>query len=152
MDELRAGLGERENGEELLRILQAADTDGNGSINYTGEYQISVSFLESIVATMDARTFLKESYLKTAFKMFDTDGSVKIDTKELDALLSGEAVRAGGSRCRRGMRIRGRGGSCGEAQPGVAVVLHARRKQRAFLSSPRRLRQCRRGRGGCGAA
>ncbi len=38
MDELRAGLGERENGEELLRILQAADTDGNGAINYTGEY------------------------------------------------------------------------------------------------------------------
>jgi hypothetical protein len=30
MDELRAGIGERENGEELLRILQAADTDGNG--------------------------------------------------------------------------------------------------------------------------
>ena len=45
MDELRAGIGERENGEELLRILQAADTDGNGSINYTGEYQISVSLL-----------------------------------------------------------------------------------------------------------
>ena len=38
MDELRAGLGERENGEELLRILQAADTDGNAAINYTGEY------------------------------------------------------------------------------------------------------------------
>ena len=47
MDELRAGLGERENGEELLRILQAADTDGNGAINYTGEYQISVSLFNT---------------------------------------------------------------------------------------------------------
>ena len=43
MEELKAGLGERENAEELLRILQAADTDGNGSINYTGKYIISVS-------------------------------------------------------------------------------------------------------------
>jgi Ca2+-binding EF-hand superfamily protein len=31
------GLGKRENGEELLRILRAADTDGNGTINYTGK-------------------------------------------------------------------------------------------------------------------
>ena len=37
LQELQAGLGERENGEELLLILQAADTDGNGVINYTGK-------------------------------------------------------------------------------------------------------------------
>ena len=32
---------------------------------------------------MDATTFLRESYLKTAFKMFDTDGSGQIDRNEL---------------------------------------------------------------------
>jgi calcium-dependent protein kinase len=36
-EELQAGLGNRENGEELLSILKAADTDGNGTINYTGK-------------------------------------------------------------------------------------------------------------------
>jgi len=44
------GLGKRENGEELLRILRAADTDGNGTINYT----------EFLAATMSATTFLKD--------------------------------------------------------------------------------------------
>jgi len=67
----------------LIKILQAADTDGNGDINYT----------EFIAATMDAKTFLKESYLKTAFNMFDTDGSGKIDASELNTLLSGEEFK-----------------------------------------------------------
>lgn len=70
LEELETGLGERENAEELLRILQAADTDGNGSINYT----------EFIAATMDAKTFLRDEYLRSAFNMFDTDGSGKIDS------------------------------------------------------------------------
>ena len=38
-EELQNGLGERENGEELLEILRAADTDASGSINYTGKWQ-----------------------------------------------------------------------------------------------------------------
>jgi len=54
LDELQGGLGERENAEQLLAILQAADTDGNGVINYT----------EFLAATMDAKTFLREEYLK----------------------------------------------------------------------------------------
>ena len=40
-EELQVGLGDRENAEELLKILYAADTDGNGSINYTGMYSIT---------------------------------------------------------------------------------------------------------------
>jgi len=47
---LQVGLGKRENGEDLLRILRAADTDGNGTINYT----------EFLAATMSATTFLKD--------------------------------------------------------------------------------------------
>lgn len=83
MDELQGGLGERENAAALLEILQAADSDGNGVINYT----------EFIAATMDAQTYLKEEYLKTAFNMFDKDGSGKIDSSELNALLSGEEFK-----------------------------------------------------------
>jgi len=42
---------------------------------------------------MDAQTYLKEEYLKTAFNMFDKDGSGKIDSSELNALLSGEEFK-----------------------------------------------------------
>lgn len=35
--ELQHGLGKRENGQQLMEILRAADTDGNGTINYTGK-------------------------------------------------------------------------------------------------------------------
>lgn len=66
-----------------MTILRAADTDGNGTINYT----------EFLAATMDATTFLRDNYLKTAFAMFDTDGSGKIDSSELLQLLAGEEFR-----------------------------------------------------------
>ena len=36
-DELQHGLGDRENGEQLLTLLKAADTDGSGTINYSGK-------------------------------------------------------------------------------------------------------------------
>jgi calcium-dependent protein kinase len=39
---------------------------------------------------MDASMFLKEQNLKTAFAMFDTDGSGKIDSGELLQLLAGD--------------------------------------------------------------
>lgn len=42
---------------------------------------------------MSAQTFLKEEYLKTAFRMFDTDNSGKIDMTELKALLAGEEFK-----------------------------------------------------------
>ena len=50
-------------------------------------------FVEFLAATMDATTFLRETYLKTAFKMFDTDNSGKIDSTELLQLLAGEEFR-----------------------------------------------------------
>ena len=53
-------------------------------------YAIAVEFL---AATMDATTFLREAYLKTAFKMLDTDESGKIDSSELLQLLAGEEFR-----------------------------------------------------------
>jgi len=39
---------------------------------------------------MDAQIFLREDYLRTAFNMFDKDGSGKIDKQELISLLSGD--------------------------------------------------------------
>lgn len=82
-EELQGGLGDRENAEELMGILRAADTDQNGSINYT----------EFLAATMDAQTFLREDYLKTAFQMFDKDSSGSIDKNEIRALLEGEEFK-----------------------------------------------------------
>ena len=38
-----------------------------------------VRSLEFLAATMDATTFLREAYLRTAFKMIDSDHSGKID-------------------------------------------------------------------------
>ena len=43
-EELKVGLGHKQNSEKLIELLRAADTDGSGSIDYT----------EFIAATMDA--------------------------------------------------------------------------------------------------
>ena len=42
---------------------------------------------------MEQTTFLKEQYLRTAFKMFDTDNSGKIDATEIMAMLAGEEFK-----------------------------------------------------------
>lgn len=67
----------------MLAILQAADTDGNGQINYT----------EFLAATMDQTTYVREEYLRTSFNMLDRDGSGKIDSSELLQLLAGDEFR-----------------------------------------------------------
>lgn len=82
LEELRIGLKDKENGEALLVIMESADTDGSGEINYT----------EFIAATMDCNVFMREDYLKTAFNMFDSDGSGKIDNEEVIGLLQGDEL------------------------------------------------------------
>lgn len=57
--------------------MKHADTDNSGEINYT----------EFIAATLDANIFMREDYLRTAFAMFDTDNSGKIDNEEVISLL-----------------------------------------------------------------
>ena len=76
-DELKQGLGCKENSETLFEMLKAADTDNSGTIDYT----------EFLAATMDQRVFLRDDYLRTAFDMFDKDGSGKIDNAELIRVL-----------------------------------------------------------------
>ena len=74
---MKAGLGHKENADTLLGLLKGADTDNSGSIDYT----------EFIAATLDAQTYLRDDYLRTAFDMFDKDGSGKIDKNEIIQLL-----------------------------------------------------------------
>lgn len=83
LEELRVGLQGKENGETLLHIMKSADTDNSGEINYT----------EFIAATIDANVFMRQDYLRTAFDMFDADGSGKIDNEEVKALLQGEELQ-----------------------------------------------------------
>jgi calcium-dependent protein kinase len=72
----------KENGETLLQILQAADTDKSGQIDYT----------EFLAATMDAQIFLRNDYLRTAFDMFDKDKSGKIDIGEISEMLGEDGM------------------------------------------------------------
>lgn len=51
-------------------------------------------FVEFLAATIDAATFTRDSYLRTAFYMFDTDGSGKIDATELLQLLGGDEFKS----------------------------------------------------------
>ena len=69
-------------GEEIQKIINNIDDNGNGMINYS----------EFLAATMDEQIYLREDYLRTAFQMFDKDGSGKIDSQEVVALLSGEEM------------------------------------------------------------
>lgn len=79
-EELKAGLGHKENADTLIELLRGADTDNSGSIDYT----------EFIAATLDHQTYLRDDYLRTAFDLFDRDKSGKIDKDELIGLLQGE--------------------------------------------------------------
>jgi len=79
-EELKHGLGHKENAETLIELLKGADTDNSGSIDYT----------EFIAATLDHQTYMRDDYLRTAFDLFDQDKSGKIDKDELINLLQGD--------------------------------------------------------------
>ena len=81
-EELKKGLADKANGDALLDLMKSADTDGSGEINYT----------EFIAATIDANIYMREDYLRTAFDMFDKDGSGMIDNEEVVALLQGDEL------------------------------------------------------------
>lgn len=53
LDELKTGLADMANGDEILGLLQAVDTDRSGTINYTGKSLASPS-LEFLAATIEA--------------------------------------------------------------------------------------------------
>ena len=82
IEELEHGLKDKENGDTLIQLLRAADTDGSGDINYS----------EFIAATLDQNIYMNEKYLQQVFDMFDTDRSGKIDNEEVVKLLSGDGL------------------------------------------------------------
>ena len=82
LHEIQKGLKGMVNGEQIANLMASADTDKSGEINYT----------EFIAATIDANVFMRDDYLRSAFNMFDKDGSGKIDNSEVAELLLGEEL------------------------------------------------------------
>lgn len=82
--ELKSCLKGSASGQKIYDMLKAADTDGSGEIDYT----------EFLAATIDPEIFMRDDYLKTAFNMFDKDGSGKIDAHEIAVLLKGRDYNA----------------------------------------------------------
>jgi calcium-dependent protein kinase len=59
--------------DEVQQIMEAADVDGDGQIDYN----------EFVAATMNVNQLEKEDLIYKAFQQFDTDGSNSISVDEL---------------------------------------------------------------------
>ncbi|KAK9939450.1 hypothetical protein M0R45_016145 [Rubus argutus] len=80
LEELKQGLakqGTKLSELEAKQLMEAADADGNGSIDYD----------EFITATMHLNRMDREEHLYTAFQHFDKDKSGYITTEELESAL-----------------------------------------------------------------
>eukprot|EP00388_Colpodella_angusta_P021354 GDKJ01054083.1.p1 GENE.GDKJ01054083.1~~GDKJ01054083.1.p1 ORF type:complete len:483 (-),score=102.71 GDKJ01054083.1:877-2325(-) len=62
--------------QDIDSLFHKADADNSGAIDYT----------EFLVATLNRNSMLSEKKLKAAFDTFDTDGSGKISSEELQAI------------------------------------------------------------------
>jgi calcium-dependent protein kinase len=78
-------MGEAQATNEIESIMTQVDSDGSGFIDYT----------EFLAASMDQYKLLSKSNLKTAFQMFDSDGSGKISANELHEMLGSEGSNSG---------------------------------------------------------
>ncbi|KAI7735592.1 hypothetical protein M8C21_030755 [Ambrosia artemisiifolia] len=79
-EELKAGLarlGSKLTEAEVKQLMEAADVDGNGSIDY----------IEFITATMHRHKLEREEHLYKAFQHFDTDNSGFITRDELETAM-----------------------------------------------------------------
>ncbi|KAH9790255.1 calcium-dependent protein kinase 34 [Citrus sinensis] len=80
LEELKQGLakqGTKLSEYEAKQLMEAADADGNGTIDYH----------EFITATMHLNRMDREEHLYTAFQHFDKDNSGFITTEELEQVL-----------------------------------------------------------------
>ncbi|KAG4952959.1 hypothetical protein JHK87_038553 [Glycine soja] len=79
-EELRAGLqrlGSKLTETEVRQLMDAADVDGNGTIDY----------IEFITATMHRHRLERDEHLYKAFQYFDKDGSGYITRDELETAM-----------------------------------------------------------------
>ncbi|KAK8638348.1 hypothetical protein V6N13_136779 [Hibiscus sabdariffa] len=79
-DELKTGLarlGSKLTEAEVQQLMEAADVDGNGSIDY----------IEFITATMHRHRLERDEHLYKAFQHFDKDNSGYITSDELEAAM-----------------------------------------------------------------
>ncbi|KAK7385961.1 hypothetical protein VNO78_31968 [Psophocarpus tetragonolobus] len=79
-EELRAGLqrlGSKLTEAEVRQLMDAADVDGNGTIDY----------IEFITATMHRHRLERDEHLYKAFQYFDKDGSGYITRDELETAM-----------------------------------------------------------------
>lgn len=80
LKELKEGMKNTPNINEIADILQGVDTDKNGAINYT----------EFIAATLDQKGLISStSLIKDAFQLFDKNNDGTIDQTELRSTLAG---------------------------------------------------------------
>lgn len=80
-EELKSGLarlGSRLSEAEVKQLMEAADVDGNGTIDY----------IEFITATMHRHRLERDEHLYKAFKYFDTDNSGYITMDELEKAMT----------------------------------------------------------------
>lgn len=66
----------------IEQLLDEADTDGSGVIDYT----------EFLAATLDKKVYVQEDIVWNAFKKFDLDNNGSIDLKELNQVLGDAEV------------------------------------------------------------
>ena len=74
--------GERISKEEIRKIVEAIDSNGNGAIDYS----------EFIVAAISHEQLLSTERLEAVFKNFDRDGSGKITADEVKAMIDAHDV------------------------------------------------------------
>lgn len=63
--------------EQVDAMFAAVDLDGNNAIDYT----------EFVMATMNEKDLISNDKLKSAFKLFDKDGSGAISPEEIRTIL-----------------------------------------------------------------
>ena len=81
LKELKDGLKDNPNIDEIAHLLNTIDLDQNGAINYT----------EFIAATMNTKNMIeKQSKIQDAFSVFDKNGDGTITREELMEALAGE--------------------------------------------------------------
>ncbi|CAM8903666.1 unnamed protein product [Rhodiola kirilowii] len=87
-EELKMGLtqlGSKLSEVEVKQLMEAADADGNGSIDY----------IEFITATMHRHELERDEHLYTAFQHFDKDGSGYITRDELEIAMQDYGISDG---------------------------------------------------------